>query len=166
MEYKYTICFIRNNDQILMLNRDCAPTQGLWNGVGGKMKENETPLQCVLREVKEEASIDISTASIIYKGTVSWEVDNKYSGGMHAFLVEIPDVLVFQTPRRVSEGILDWKKITWLLDEQNYGVGEMIPHFLSNMLNNPLCLDHTCVLVKKRLKRYEFVEAANMYPLQ
>ena len=62
MEYKYTICFIRNNDQILMLNRDFAPTQGLWNGVGGKIKENETPLQCVVREVKEETSIDISTA--------------------------------------------------------------------------------------------------------
>ncbi|KEZ51322.1 NUDIX hydrolase [Metabacillus indicus] len=159
--YKQTICFIRNDDKILMLNRDFAPTQGLWNGVGGKMEENETPLECVIREVKEETSIDISSTSINYKGTVSWEVDDKYIGGMYVFLVEIPNTFVFQTPRRVAEGILDWKKISWLLDDHNFGVGEMIPHFLPHILNNPLCLDHKCVLHKKRLTRYECSEVFN-----
>ncbi|WP_396021718.1 hypothetical protein [Bacillus cereus group sp. BfR-BA-01380] len=33
--YNQTLCFIRNDDEILMLNREKALLQGLWNGVGG-----------------------------------------------------------------------------------------------------------------------------------
>ena len=29
--YKQTLCFIRRNDELLMLNRNNKPTQGLWN---------------------------------------------------------------------------------------------------------------------------------------
>lgn len=39
--YKQTLCFIRRNDEILMLNRENKPTHGLWNGVGGKMESEE-----------------------------------------------------------------------------------------------------------------------------
>lgn len=34
--FNQTLCFIRKDDEILMLNRQKAPLQGLWNGVGGK----------------------------------------------------------------------------------------------------------------------------------
>jgi 8-oxo-dGTP diphosphatase len=156
--YKQTLCFLRRSDKILMLNRDFSPTQGLWNGVGGKMEEKETPLECVVREVKEETDIDISSSCITYKGIISWEVDDTYFDGMYVFLVDIPENFLYKTPKKVDEGILDWKKISWLLDDKNFGVGEMIPHFLPNLLNNPSCLKHKCVLHKKRLTKYEFTE--------
>lgn len=44
--YKYTLCFIKKGCQLLMLNRDSAPTKGLWNGVGGKIEANESPTEC------------------------------------------------------------------------------------------------------------------------
>lgn len=55
--FNQTLCFIRKDDEILMLNREKAPLQGLWNGVGGKMEENETPMACILREIEEETGL-------------------------------------------------------------------------------------------------------------
>ncbi|PPA69555.1 NUDIX hydrolase [Jeotgalibacillus proteolyticus] len=156
--YYQTICFIKRNDELLMLNRDYTPTQGLWNGVGGKMKENEKPLECLVREVKEETGIDISSNNITYKGIVSWEIDNTITGGMYAFLVTVPVDYEYQTPKKIDEGILDWKKITWLLDGNNLGVGEMIPHVLPNLLKISSTLHHKCELHKKKLTKYEFTE--------
>jgi 8-oxo-dGTP diphosphatase len=156
--YKQTLCFIHRNDEILMLNREYKPTLGLWNGVGGKVEENETPLECVIREVKEETDIDISNCKIIDKGIITWEVDSSFTGGMYVYLVTIDGNFNYETPRKVNEGILDWKKVSWLLEEKNYGVGEMIPHFLPNVLNDEKKYNYFCVLENDKLTNYEVNE--------
>lgn len=157
--YNQTLCFIRRNDELLMLNREFKPTQGLWNGVGGKMETNETPLDCVIREVKEETDIDISGYQIIDKGVITWEVDkSSFTGGMYVYLVNIDANFDYKTPKKVDEGILDWKKISWLLEDKNFGVGEMIPHFLPNILNDEKKYNHFCVIENTNLTNYEFRE--------
>ncbi len=135
--YNQTLCFIQRNDELLMLNREYKPTQGLWNGVGGKMEEKETALECVIHEVKEETDIDISGYAILDKGIITWNVDNAaFNDGMHVFLVHMGEDFHYKTPRKTDEGILDWKKITWLLEAKNYGSGEMIRHYLPYVLND------------------------------
>ena len=42
-----------------MLLGNRPPNAGLWNGFGGKISPGETPLDCVRREVLEEAGIDL-----------------------------------------------------------------------------------------------------------
>lgn len=42
--------------------------QGKWNGLGGKLKEGETPEECVCREVEEESGYKIKTP--VYKGLI------------------------------------------------------------------------------------------------
>lgn len=138
-----------------MLNRENKPTQGLWNGVGGKMKDGETPLGCVIREVKEETSIDINNYEVIDKGVISWEVDHSYAGGLYVYLVDIEDDYEYQTPKKIDEGILDWKKISWLLEDKNFGVGEMIPYYLPDILNEEGEYNHFCVLRNKKIIYYE-----------
>ena len=39
---------------------------GMWNGVGGKIEENETPYEGIIRETFEETGIELS--SVTYKG--------------------------------------------------------------------------------------------------
>lgn len=51
---KYTICFIKRADNILLLNREKPGWMGSWNGVGGKIETGETPIECILREIYEE----------------------------------------------------------------------------------------------------------------
>src|SRR5690606_28516373 len=132
--YKYTLCFIRQGNKLLMLNRDSTPAKGLWNGVGGKINGDESPHDGILRETFEETGISIK--NIEYRGVIRWNVDNTHSGGMHVFIAEIPADYEYVTPRKVDEGILDWKEIDWVLSDGNLGVGEMIPRFLPKVLSS------------------------------
>ncbi len=37
VQLSYTLCFVLHHDRILLLNRECSPNLGLWNGLGGKI---------------------------------------------------------------------------------------------------------------------------------
>ncbi|MGN4443579.1 NUDIX hydrolase [Bacillus cereus group sp. MYBK79-1] len=151
--YKHTLCFIKRNEEILMLNREYDPVKGLWNGVGGKIEKGETPLDNAIREIKEETNIEVKHDQIRFKGIIKWE-DSSYSGGMYVYLVELLNEFTYHTPKKVSEGILDWKEISWILSDYNYGVGEMIPKFLYAVLHNELILEHNFVLSNHKLIDY------------
>ncbi|HEK9098854.1 TPA: 8-oxo-dGTP diphosphatase [Bacillus pseudomycoides] len=156
--YKHTLCFIRRNEEILMLNREYDPVKGLWNGVGGKIESGETPLESAIREIKEETDIDVKNNQIHFKGIITWEVDHTYSGGMYAYVVDVSNNFYYETPKKTTEGILDWKDVSWILSEYNYGVGKMIPHFLPKMLNEPHVLEHKCVIINNTLVEYDCKE--------
>ncbi|WP_026690430.1 NUDIX hydrolase [Alteribacter aurantiacus] len=130
--YNYTICFIKQGNHVLMLNREKGAWMGRWNGVGGKIEEGETREQGVLREVKEETDLDLS--AVIHKGDIEWVVDGKAYGGMHLFVADIPEQVSYPTPVKKEEGILDWKTCEWLLDEENMGVAD-IHDFLPQVLD-------------------------------
>lgn len=57
--FEYTICFIAQQDKVLLLNREKPSWMGSWNGVGGSLEDGETPEDCVLREVMEETAIKL-----------------------------------------------------------------------------------------------------------
>jgi 8-oxo-dGTP diphosphatase len=44
------------------------------------------------------------------------------------------------------------------LSERNFGVGEMIPHFLPTLLNKPSIIEHKCTLENNKLVGYEYKE--------
>lgn len=46
---------------VLILKNKPAFLQGLWNAPGGKLEENETPLDCVVREYEEETGVIINS---------------------------------------------------------------------------------------------------------
>lgn len=153
--YKYTIGFIKQGTRLLMLNRNNAPTMGLWNGVGGKLEIGETPLQGIIREAAEETGFELT--NFVYKGIVTWEVDAAHKGGMYAFVAELPDGVDDQLPRKVDEGILDWKEIDWLFDDGNKGVSVLIPRYLPMLLNNEQIYEHKCTILNDRLVAYEAI---------
>ncbi|MUK88888.1 NUDIX domain-containing protein [Ornithinibacillus sp. L9] len=137
---KYTIAFIKRGEEILLLNRESSTWMGSWNGVGGKLEKNETPTECIIREIKEETNIDLER--IEYKGTVTWDSDTANSGnGMYAFVVELPITYDYQSPIKTVEGILDWKKIDWILHPKNTGVANL-PYFLPCMLESSRIYNH------------------------
>ncbi|HHT7191037.1 TPA: NUDIX hydrolase, partial [Bacillus cereus] len=151
--HKHTLCFIKRNEEILMLNREYDPVKGLWNGVGGKIELRETPLENAIREIKEETAIDVKKDQIQFKGIIKWE-DSSYSGGMYVYVVELPHEFTYDTPKKVSEGILDWKNVQWILSDYNYGVGEMLPILLPEVLQSESILEHSFVLSNHRVIDY------------
>lgn len=57
-----TLCYIEKDSQILMLHRtkkSIDPNGGKWIGVGGKLEQNESPDECIIREVYEETGLHI-----------------------------------------------------------------------------------------------------------
>ena len=57
-----TLCYIKHDGNTLMVCRNKKPNdmhQGKWNGLGGKFEAGESPEECVVREVWEEAGLKI-----------------------------------------------------------------------------------------------------------
>lgn len=72
-----------------------------FRGLGGKSENGESPIDCVKREIKEEAGIDIEP---IWKGVVTFSSSNKNDWETHVFIAEgFRGELI-----ECSEGELSW----------------------------------------------------------
>lgn len=56
---KTTLCFLLRNDEILLSLKKRGFGSGKWNGVGGKLEENETVEEAIRREAKEEIGVEL-----------------------------------------------------------------------------------------------------------
>src|ERR1700687_227764 len=54
-----TLCLVHQKPNILLGLKKRGFGAGKWNGFGGKLNEGETIEQAAIREVKEEAGIDV-----------------------------------------------------------------------------------------------------------
>lgn len=57
-----TLCYVRKRGRTLMLHRVKKKEdihEGKWNGLGGKLEPGESPEECVVREIREEAGLRI-----------------------------------------------------------------------------------------------------------
>lgn len=132
--YKYTLGFIIRDQEVLMINRHKQPWKGCWNGLGGKIIKDETPLVSIQRELKEETSIDFDLNLIEYKGEVTWNLYDAMGQGLYLFVIRVQKDFQYATPKMTDEGILDWKKIDWINDFDNLGVAHNIPYFLKTII--------------------------------
>lgn len=146
MLLQYTICFCRYSELVLMLYRYRPPNQFHWNGLGGKLQENETPQTCVQREVLEEANVDLHMAhSFRFAGIVTWDFGAGPGGGMYAFIADFQQATVtWEGEREVPEGLLCWKSLQWVCDLNNTAVVSNIPGFLPYMLSQDIPLEYHC----------------------
>ena len=70
MESLSTLCYIENDGKYLMLHRNVKENdvnEGKWIGVGGHFEADESPEECLLREVKEETGVSASIIKYIGK---------------------------------------------------------------------------------------------------
>ncbi|MDI6453174.1 NUDIX hydrolase [Peloplasma aerotolerans] len=149
--YKYTLGFIKRKDEVLMLNREKNPWKGCWNGLGGKVDAHESMIDCIQREIMEETSIDLSVSQFQDKGVLTWNTFDALGQGLHIYLIEVADDFIYPTPQVVSEGILDWKKIEWLSDTENYGVAHNIPYFLPTVIHDQNRYHYHCTFNERIL---------------
>lgn len=52
-----TLLYVVKNDNILLIFKKKGLGAGKWNGPGGKIKDNETPMEAAVREIIEETGI-------------------------------------------------------------------------------------------------------------
>lgn len=79
--------------------------EGKWLGLGGHIEDNETPSDAVVREIKEEANLDL--ISYINRGVVNFYYNNLYGEKIYVFTSsEFSGIL-----SECDEGILKWVNI-------------------------------------------------------
>lgn len=146
LELKYTFCFLKRGDKILMIHRFREPNKDLWNGIGGKLEPGETPFEGILREIKEEADIDVPEERVHFSGLITWpKQDPTHKAGMYAFLVTLDETQpITMDDRTIDEGVLSWKDATWASNPFNHEVVENIPHFLPYMLQSGAPMEYFC----------------------
>lgn len=101
-----TLCYICEGDGVLMLYRNKKKDDinaGKWIGVGGKFLENESPDECVRREVFEETGI--SPDIFRYCGVVTFIYNDAPAEYMHVYSAEVD---TRQLPKGCDEGDLSW----------------------------------------------------------
>ena len=81
-----TLCYIEQEGRVLLLHRvkkENDANRDKWIGLGGKFQENESPEECVLREVREESGLTLT--SLRYRGIVTFVSDRWETELMHLF---------------------------------------------------------------------------------
>ena len=71
-----TLCYIENEGKYLMLHRVKKKNdinEGKWIGVGGHVEYQESPEECLVREVKEETGLTLT--SYQFRGVVTFISD-------------------------------------------------------------------------------------------
>ena len=100
-----TLCYIERGGQYLMLHRTVKENdvnKDKWIGVGGHFEKNESPEECLLREVKEETGYTLT--SWRYRGIVTFVYGEDITEYMSLYTAD-----GFEgTPIPCDEGVLEW----------------------------------------------------------
>ena len=100
-----TLCYIQRGEDYLMLHRIKKQNdlnQDKWIGVGGKFEDKESPEDCLLREVREETGLTLT--SYRYRGIVTFVSDRWPTEYMHLFTA---DGWTGEL-KECDEGVLEW----------------------------------------------------------
>ncbi|MBE6005336.1 MAG: 8-oxo-dGTP diphosphatase [Lachnospiraceae bacterium] len=84
-----TLCYIEKDDRYLMLHRikkENDLNHAKWIGVGGKFEKDESPEECLLREVREETGYTLTSWRA--RGIVTFISGRAESEYMHLFTAD------------------------------------------------------------------------------
>ena len=113
-----TLCYIENNGSYLMLHRvkkDHDVNKDKWIGPGGHFEPDESPEECLVREVFEETGIVLSDYR--FRGIVTFVSGSGVTEYMHLFTASV-DFPADRPLPECNEGTLEWVAIddVWKLN--------------------------------------------------
>ena len=79
-----TLCYIEKDNKYLMLHRTKKKNdinKDKWLGIGGKFEEDESPEECIVREVMEETGLKLNSyklRTIVTYVSTNWETEYMY----------------------------------------------------------------------------------------
>lgn len=83
MNYTVNILFDRFGKNVLLLRKNRTNFTNKYNGPGGEINPaaDDTPLDCAIREIREETGIQFQPENLLELGTLSLPTDCKYNNG-------------------------------------------------------------------------------------
>ena len=113
-----TLCYIEKDDQYLMLHRVSKKNdinKDKWIGVGGHFEPDESPEECLLREVREETGFTLT--SYRFRGIVTfisdrWQTEYMClytADGFEGEMTECEEGVLTWVPKREIENLTIWE---------------------------------------------------------
>lgn len=102
-----TLCYIENEDSYLMLHRvkkEKDINKDKWIGVGGHFEDGESPEECLLREVREETGLKLTSFRL--RGIVTFSTDIYPTEYMFLYTADGYEGEITEC----NEGNLEWVK--------------------------------------------------------
>ena len=102
-----TLCYIEKEDSYLMMHRVKKVNdinKDKWVGVGGHFEEGESPEECLLREVREETGLILTSFRL--RGIVTFSTDVYPTEYMFLYTADSYEVEMIEC----NEGNLEWVK--------------------------------------------------------
>lgn len=102
-----TLCYIERDDSYLMMHRvkkENDINKDKWVGVGGHFEESETPEECLLREVKEETGLELTSWKL--RGIITFMIDVYQTEYMFLYTADEYTGEMIEC----NEGNLEWVK--------------------------------------------------------
>ncbi|MEM8904954.1 MAG: 8-oxo-dGTP diphosphatase [Actinomycetota bacterium] len=131
----------RSADRVLLVRREARPDDehfGKVNGLGGKLEPDEHVVDGIRRELREEASIEVS--SITLRGTVTWTGFGPSAEDWLGF-VFLVDGWDGDPPDANEEGTLEWVPRVRLLAACEPGGDPALPMWAGDRHFVPLVFD-------------------------
>ena len=126
-----TLCYLERDGKYLMLHRVVKKSdinKDKWIGVGGHFEKDESPEECLMREVREETGYTLT--SYRFRGIVTFVSGDGVTEYMHLFHSED----FHGSLRECDEGSLEWIEKSALASLPDLWEGDRI--FLRMMENN------------------------------
>ena len=104
-----TLCYIERDEKYLMLHRVSKKndiSKDKWLGVGGRFEANESPEECMQREILEETGYNIPKDELKFRGLVTFVSGRGDYELMSLFTAPAPG----DEPSDCDEGKLEWIK--------------------------------------------------------
>jgi 8-oxo-dGTP diphosphatase len=94
---RYVGVMVNCKDKVLLCKRNnLGSFPGMWSIPGGKLEENETPMQGAKREFFEETDVNINEKEITFIGLIPRHTRDgkKVKGLMYVYLLEVEEPII------------------------------------------------------------------------
>ena len=108
-----TLCYAENGGRWLMMHRtkkDADENAGKWIGLGGHLQEDETPEECVRREVREEAGLELRDLRL--RGILTFILPDWGNELTFLYTAKAEDLPLPEC----AEGVLQWVPMDRVMD--------------------------------------------------
>lgn len=140
--------YLEKDNKYLMLYRNKKKNDmngGKWIGVGGKIENNETPLEAIIREVKEETGLTLNSAD--FRAILYFYYDDYFEIIYQFTSKDFSGELI-----ECDEGTLSWVPINEVLSLPTW---EGDKYFLKPLINNEPYFEITLVYKNDVLVKVE-----------
>ncbi len=100
-----TLCYIENDNRYLMMHRVKKVNdinKDKWIGIGGHFEKDETPEECLLREVREETGLGLISYKL--RGIITFISDRWQTEYMFLYTANAYEGEIIEC----DEGVLEW----------------------------------------------------------